>query len=328
MKRLQAYGVFSDETVRAIEKVEKAQKKFATYQDYFDSLGISKPRLFIGSKRRGVPVVDIPARAKNTKGVLVMHLPMSNPLDENQLFHVATVVSALPEYRVISFGNPSGKPYKYREQNRNLWQLLKIAFSKNRHALVSPEIDYLRKQGIRHAHHVGYSYGAQKALIEVGYLKPKEVASLALLDPVAHPRSAIQLLNDFKTAFKPMGGYVNRTELKIFFDARRDTSKTGHPISALRRPISIAIGILMARFDFMTHLKELLAKHKTVKVSVAWGSESELGNDAHMATSLETLGKNYPKQVKRLRLEGDKHAFANDIHLFAAIVYESLTTAP
>lgn len=324
MKRLQAYGVFSDTTLRTVEGVAKEQEAYATYQDYFASLNMPKPHVFMGTKRCGVPVVDIPSRQKISEGTVVIHLPMSNPLDPNQLFHIATIASALPAYRIISFGNPSGKPYKYRSQNRSLRQLFKTALTNDQRSLISPEVEYLRKQNITRAHHVGYSYGAHKALIEARYLQAREIASLTLVDPVAHPRGLRQLIRDFKSTFTPMGKFVNRTGLQIFFDARRDTSKSGHHMTALRRPVSVALGILMARFDMMPKLGALLAVHPTLYVSVTWGSKSELGNDAHMQAGLSELAGKYPGRVQSLRLKDDEHALANDIHLYAAIVHESL----
>lgn len=323
MNRLQAYGLFSPDTLRVIEEVARKQAKAKSYQEYFRLLGMPEPQLYIGSKKRGVPVIDIAPRKKPTAGTIIVHLPMANPLDENQLFHIATIAAALPKYRIISFGNPSGKPYKYRAQNRSLAQLIAIAFTQRRASLVRPEIEYLRQQGVTAAHHVGYSYGVHKALIGASYLENSEVASLILVDPVAHTRGVRQLINDFRSTFTPMGEYVNRTRTQIYFDARRETSKTKHSMSALRRPISVALGIMLARLDFIPFLKELVARNTRIKVFVAWGSKSELGNDEHMKTSLDELAR-YSKRVEPLRLKDDAHAMANDVHLYAALVYEAL----
>lgn len=323
MERLRSYGIFSDETLRAVEAVATTQASFETYHQYFASLSMPKPIIFKASRRRSVPVLDIPSRKKLAKGTIVIHLPMANPLDQNQQFHIATIASALPNYRIIAFGNPSGSPYAYRGQNRELSELFGIAFTSKRRALVSPELEYLHKRGITNAHHVGYSFGAHKAVVEAQYLGD-EVASLTLVDPVAHPRGIKQLIHDFQSTFTPMGKYVDRTNLNIYFDARRDAAKTAHHKAALRRPISIAIGIFMARFDFMKNISKLLVNDSKLKIAVAWGSKSELGNDAHMNTSLHQLATQHPSRVQRMRLKDDAHALANDIHLYAALVYEAL----
>lgn len=325
IERLKVYGVFSDETLRAVEKAAHAQVQSKTYQEYFDSLGIPKPHLFVGAKGYGVPVVDIPSRLKATQGTIVIHLPMANPLDENQLFHIATVASTLPGYRIIGFGNPSGKPYKYSAQNsKSLRRFISIAFTKNRFPLVRPEIEYLRQQKITNAHHVGYSYGAHKAVIEAGYLNGSEVASLTLIDPVAHTRGVRQLIKDFRSTFEPLGGYVNRTKMQIFLDARLDTAKTNHPTTALRRPVSVAIGILLARLDIVAEIKKLLSSKSRIKITIAWATKSELGNDAHMTAIAQALMNRYKNRVIQLRLIGDYHAFANDVHLYAAIIHRAV----
>ncbi len=277
------------------------------------------------SKRRGVPVIEIAAQQKQV-GTIVIHLPMSNPLDENQLYHIATVAAALPRYHIIAFGNPSGAPYHFKQQNARLWHLPAIAFTNRRRALVAPEIDYLRTQRITKAHHVGYSYGAHKALIESGYLEAQEVASLTLIDPVAHSRGFQQLIHDFRSTFTPMGKYVDRTQIESYFEARRAAAKTEHHKRALRRPISVAIGIMLARLDFIPTLKEVLRNNSSLRITVAWGTKSELGNDAHMKTSLHQLSHNNSGRVKALRLKDSEHALANDIHLYAAIVCEALRT--
>lgn len=325
-KRLRAYGVFSEETVEKVARVAQRQAQYTKYQDFFREVGVSTPKLHLVSKRQGVPVAEIPAKGKS-KGVIVIHLPMSNPLDENQLYHAATVAATLPDYRIIVFGNPSGAPYKFKQQNARLWHLLAIALSNNRRALVKAEIDYLRKHHITNAHHVGYSYGAHKALIEAGYLRDDEVASVAFIDPVAHPRGFKQLIHDFKSTFKPMGKYVDRTHIQTYFDARAAAAKTEHHKGALRRPISIAIGVVLSRLDFIPTLTRLLNTHHNLKTTVAWGSKSELGNDAHMKTSLHQLAHDHKGRVKAVRLKDDEHAMANDIHLYAAIIHESLRTS-
>lgn len=325
-KRLHSYKLFSPKTIEVVAKVAQRQAEYTKYTDFFKDTGVSKPRLHLASKKRGVPVVEIPAKAK-AKGTIVIHLPMSNPLDENQLYHASTVATALLSYRVIIFGNPSGAPYHFKQQNAGLRQLLAIAFTRRRQALVSAEIDYLRANKVTGAHHIGYSYGAHKALIESGYLRDDEIASLTVIDPVAHPRGIKQLIHDFQSTFTPMGKYVDRTNIQSYFEARRAAAKTQHHKQALRRPISVAIGILMARFDFITNLKKQLGMHTALKTTVAWGSKSELGNDAHMNTSLQQLSHDNPGRVKALRLKDDEHALANDIHLYAAIVYEALRTS-
>ncbi|MGV9002322.1 MAG: hypothetical protein ACOH18_05210 [Candidatus Saccharimonadaceae bacterium] len=322
-QRLEKYGIFSDTTIESIATFAQKQSAYNTYQAFFKAVAIPAPHLYVNKKGEGVEVVDIPAKG-NEKGVIVLHLPMGNPLDANQLYNVATIIATNPKYRVIAFGNPSSKPFSYKEQNLTFWKRFGIGSLLNLQPLVAAENSYLQKHKVSNIHHIGYSYGVHKALVETFYTKPGMVTSILLVDPVAHPRGIKQLIEDFLRAFKPMGEYVNRTKLQTYFDARAEAARTTRPKKALSRPINIAIGFMMDRLDFIPFLKKVIASHPGLQVTVAWGSKSELGNDALLSTSLQQLAQDNSQRVNSIRLKDDTHAFANDIHLYAAIIRESL----
>ncbi len=325
--RLEKYALFSTDTIHAIASVAKKQSEYTSYEDFFSEIGIPRPTMYLSGRNKGVPVVDILPKKGKTEGVLVLHLPMVNPLDENQLYHVATVAAAQPKYRIIAFGNPSGRPYNYKQQNMSIWNLFKIAFTNNQQPLVATELEYLRSHAIKDAHFVGYSYGAHKALIEASYAEKGTLKAITLIDPVAHPRGVRQLIHDFRNTFQPLGEYVNRTGIETYFQARKETAKTNHHNDALRRPISIAIGFILKRKDFIGSLEKVFKKHPRIAATVAWGSVGELGNDAHMKVSMHRLKYEAHENIHALRLEGDKHAFANDIHLYAAVIREAVSRA-
>jgi hypothetical protein len=321
--RLEGYNAFSETTIKVVAKFAKKQASYKTYQDFFKSVKLPEPKLYLNEKGEGVPVVDI-AASKKEKGTIVIHLPMANPLDANQLYNVATIVATNPNYRVIAFGNPSGAPFSYKQQNLTFKKRFGIGTLRNLRPLISAEIDYLFKHGISDMHHLGYSFGAHKALVETSYMEPGQVKSLILIDPVAHPRGLKQLIENFKSSFKPLGEYVNRTKLQTYFDARAEAAETKHHDRALMRPINIAIGFMMARLDFIPMLQKTVGQQSNLRVTVAWGSKSELGNDAHFTTTLNQLAHDKPGKLHSVRFDGYKHAFANDVHLYAAIVREGL----
>jgi pimeloyl-ACP methyl ester carboxylesterase len=323
-KRLAHYKLFSNTTIKLIASFAQKQAQYKNYQNFFKEVGVPKIIVHTTKKGDGVPLIDIPARTKKAAQVLVIHLPMGNPLDANQLYQVATIAATNPTYRVIAFGNPSGKPNYYRQQNLTFLKRFKIAFTKNKHSLVEAELDYLYMQNIEEAHHVGYSYGALKALMESYYSKKNSVKGIILIEPVAHSRGLKQLAEDFQATFKPMGEYVNRTNIPSYFKARVHAEKNGASAAqTLLRPINIAIAILLAHTDFLQLLKNVINQQPRASITVAWGSESELGNDAHLKANLYNLSSSY--QIHAMRLEGDKHALANDIYLYAAIVHEALS---
>lgn len=325
-KRLEAYGLFDAKVVDSVARLADIQGAFESYQALFKKVGVPlKPTLFITGKGRGVPLVDIDSREGVERGVLVVHLPMGNSLDPNQLYQVATLALAFPSHRIIAFGNPSGKPFAYTQENLSVRDWWRVAFTKKLRGAVSAELEYLSSQGIKNAYHVGYSYGALKALLTVYYGEPSRAKGLILLDPVAHPRYPQQLLKDFSSTFKPLGEYVNRTKLQTFLDARQDAVKFVRYSQGIVRPVNIAIGFMLARTDFISLLQQALEKYAHITAFVAWGAKSELGNDAHMKASLHTLAHDTAKgRVHALRLDNDSHAFANDLFLYVAILQKSL----
>lgn len=328
--RLKKYGLFSDKTINAVSLVAEKQAAYTSYREYFKDVGITGTTLHVTEKGSGVPVVDIAPkvfkkfRKSQSSTVLVVHLPMSNPLDGNQLYCIATLASLFPERRIVGFGNPSGGRYNFSQQNLTFLKRLKIAFTKNSYPLVEAELDYLRTQNIATAYHIGYSYGAAKALFFSKYATQGAIIGALCIDPATHPRSIRQLIRDFKETLLPLGKYVNRTKITTYFEARRDAAKEHYHKNGLKRQINIAIGLAVARLDFIPLLKAVLIRHPAMKVAVAWGSKSELGDDAYMTTELNQVKTDMPGRVQPFRLEGDTHALANDIHLYGALVYESL----
>lgn len=320
--RLARYDLFSKETIAHVAALAQVQASYPTYQDFFHSVGMNEVKFHTDKKGRGVSYVDIPAR-EIEKGVIVYHLPMANPLDPNQLYQVATVASALPAYRIIAFGNPAGKPYNFKEQNLRFKDRLAITFTTKRRVLVAAELDYLASKNITSMYQVGYSYGALKALLESNYAPAGSLKGIYTLEPVAHPRYPQQLAADFGRTMKPLGDYVNRTELKTFLDARKDSANMVDYTKGLTRQINVAIGYMLSRVDFLSLLNQVLARHPDAKAWVAWASKSELGNDAHLSTRLDALHQENPN-IQGYRLEGDAHAVANDVHLTAALLYEAL----
>lgn len=320
--RLAEYGLFSRSTIDVVASFAEQQAAYLTYQDFFRAVGMTEVKFHTDKKGRGASYVDIPA-SKKEKGVIVWHLPMGNPLDPNQLYQAASIAGVLSEYRIIAFGNPSGKPYNFKAQNLNPKDRASIAFSSKRKVLVAAELDYLASQNITSMYQVGYSYGALKALIESLYAPKGSVEGIVTIEPVAHPRYAIQLLGDFTRSFVPLGKYVNRTELQTFFDARKDSANLVAYSAGLKRLINIAIGYMLSKVDFIPLLKQVMAHQPEARVTIAWASKSELGNDAHLSTVLDAMQKE-GAPVSPVRLTDDTHAVANDVHVTAAILLEAL----
>lgn len=322
-KRLNEEGYFSAQTISAVEKVAALQQSTPTYQDFFNAVGLGVPTFFSVGKF-GVSVVDCAPSAKPALGVLVVHLPMANPLDTNQLFQVATIAATNPHYRVIAFGNPSGGRYSFPGQNLNIERRRGIASGKDIKPLVSAEIAYLKSQGIKRVSHAGYSFGALKAVIASYYSGDMTVEHLITIEPAAHPRSLVQLAGDFLRTDRPLNTYVNRAKTPIFIEARKAAVSGVDYKRGLFRPINIAIARLLSKADFIDWLTKAMVRHPHVKVTLAWAGKSELGNDAHFKSSTHHLGQAMPGRLRTMRFAEAHHALANDIHLHAAIIREGL----
>lgn len=322
-ERLKQEGYFSAETIDVVTEVAKRQWQSGTYQEYFASLAIPSPQLFVGKSGAGVIVVDVPAKRKE-EGVLVMHLPMANPLDTNQLFQVATIVAANPGYRVIAFGNPSGGAYRYKAQALSSLKRRGIASDNHSEYLVETELAYLASQKLTRVSHIGYSFGALKALLESYHAGTIAVEHLITIEPPAHPRPLIQLASDFLRTDAHLNRYVDRADTPIFIQARKDAVNGRDYRRGLLRPINIAIARLLARADFIDILTKTMVLHPALRVTLSWAGKSELGNDAHFTVSAHHLSLAMPGRLNAMRFADAHHSVANDPYLHAAIITESL----
>lgn len=321
-ERLKAYFPFSKTTLNAVGKLADKQQSFPSYKTFFASAGLSTAKLHVTKQGRGVSVIDIhPNGAKQT---LVLHLPMGNPLDANQQYQLASLATLLPKTRIVGFGNPSGGAYSFKEQGASFWRLFLIAMGIRPQLLITPELDYLATKNIKDAYQIGYSYGALKALLTSRYAPAGTVKGVVTIELVSHPRNPIRLLKDFQNTFPPLGEYVKASGLRLFQDARND-AVTGHDYHAgMRRAINLAIGIMLSRVNALKLANQVLSVHNKASLVMAWGTASELVDDNRMRRALTRMNDLFAGRVKAVRLPGQKHGFANDVHLHAAIIYEAI----
>ncbi len=323
--RLRRYFPFSETVVETVATYAATQAQFTTYKAFFKSVTVpTRATLYSTARHGSVEVVDVAPRGSE-KGTIVVHLPMGNPLDPNQLYQVATIAGTNPGYRVIGFGNPTGKPYYYKDQNLTFMKRWSIASLRSTRPLVEAELSYLDSQNIRSAIQVGFSYGAIKALLESAHSENGTVKGLVMIEPVSHTRSLRRLINDFKSTLGPLGEYVQKTGLETYKEARRNGIEGKQINRGLVRPISLAIAFMLSRIDLRTEIQKFTAKNPTVPITVAWGSRSELIDDARMAAIVAELQKS-GAPLQAIRLPGLHHALANDVHLHAAIVRQALDT--
>lgn len=323
-KRLASYDCFTDEVIDAAATEAGRLWSVDQYKTLFQRAGVpDAATLFEVEKGRGVPVIDIPPRTDGpSKGTIVYHLPMGNPLDANYRYHLATLAGAHPEYRFIAFGNPSDAPFRFHQQNLSVPDACRVIFGDAR-PLINAELVYLSEQKITDAYVMGFSYGAVKALVEATQLTSATLKGVIVMDPPSHRRAPWRLLQHFQETFTPMGEYVNRTKLSTYFAARAEADKTHHIGPGLHRPVNIVIGLMMAGFDLRSSLRKLMRRHPAIPINLVWGSRSELVDDTKMTSMVAELQQQSLSVIPR-RLSGHHHAFANDVILEVALLHQAL----
>lgn len=100
--------------------------------------------------------------------------------------------------------------------------------------------------------------------------------------------------------------------------------------AGLFRASNAAIGNALAHDGFATRVRDALSTHPELKVTVAWGTVSELVPNDTVEDALDSLRNLDPQigsRVSRMALEGMHHAGADDIDLHVAMVSQGLKQA-
>ncbi len=316
------YPGFSPDVVDVVSDFADYQASFEDYRDFFGAVGIPDVETVTFDGNTGVTVVDVRPEDYDAKHAIIMHLPMGNPLDTNQLFQVATVAGTNPDSRVIAFGNPSSGRYKGQTLPReHKKQIVSGLLS----PLVRDGNKYIENSGIELTDEAGYSFGALKVLASA-YAGTHLMRHVVSVEPVGKKRNLAKLTYDFIKSNKALGQYTKAPELPIYTQARDDAVSDLEYFKGLARPTNIAIARALSNSGLYSHMFDTLFFNPGSDLTVAWGSESELSNDDRMTKLVNDLKKTSEgHRVSSMRLEGQKHALANDIHLHAAIIKQALS---
>jgi hypothetical protein len=315
VERLRGYHDFSDEVLIKVGNVAVNQAQFGNYSEYLGSIGIDD--------LSPMPLLDI--RPEDEDDTLVFNLPMANCLDANQVFQVATVASALPNTRVIAFGNPAGGS-KYGFNLLTKEERAKVASGDFSPVSEIPN-RYLYQNYIDRASHYGASYGVEPALAS-SIDSDHEIDNVILVEPASVvPRGLTELLKDFMASGSGFPYYVEKSGSKIFKEAVDSDATISQTMFALGigRLSNIAVGRGIAKGRFFEKLDKAIqsADSNDIDFSVIWGSDSELAVDEVMQEELsEIVDRDLSGKLQVTRLEGQKHALMNDIYLQAALILQ------
>ena len=330
VERLQGYYPdFSQETLEAVGEFTDWQRQFGSYQAFFDSVGVKEPVVKHYEGMKPAAVVDVQPSEYDPAEALLYRLPMANPLDGNQLYQIASLAGTNPNKRIIAIGNPSGPglgrgKLSFADQRKALKWTKNDNIHPELKKLVEPSIKYLDEAGVEERHEVGYSYGALLAVIASVYGE-SPVRNMVVIEPVMGERTMRELGADFKATEKALGNYINANELQTFKEARADGQSMVRYILGLLRPTNITVSNILAHTNFDTWNMAAHLVNPEMRSTPAWGSESELALDGLMLQMVGRIQRTRREGSTRpIRIEGGKHALANDLALQEAIVLEGL----
>ncbi len=319
-ERLQGYQLFGGDTIESISEVAELQASLS-YLKFFKETGLKETKSFRVPGYSPIDVVDILPESANNEEAIVLHLPMANPLDPNQLYKVATIAALNRGSRVIASANPSRPGYRSGLLTRA--QRIQVAKGDFR-PTVEPLVRYLENQHVSSVRQAGYSYGADKAMAMAAF-EAFDVSRTVAVEPASVVRrSGIALGAAFASTKKALEGYVALNEVPAFVSARSKSVNRSYPLG-LTRLTNLAIARGLTDGKFAQRTSKALKTHEGMIATFAWGSESELALDGAMRCITRDIGMAYGQdRIRTLRAKGAKHALADDIHLHAALITEGL----
>lgn len=319
--RLESYSPeFNGSVLYTVSQVAARQATFTAYQDFFDSVGV--PDGFTDQKNH--PLLDIrPVHDDYDEySAIVMGLPMANPLDANQVYQIATVAAANPTRRIVALANPSGPGCNANRLDANRRRLVS---SGDASWIAEPLLQHLEEERIEHIDVYGYSMAA-KTLGAILMQSELPASAAVVVEPVnTVPHTLTSLGRRFNASAQALDGYVGASDLPTFNEARADSVGPASYIVGLLRRTNLAVASALTHGDFVADMAVAALKHPETYVTVAWGGASELADDQATSLAVGSLQDIFGKdQFSGLRLAGQKHALANDIHLQAAILLQGL----
>ncbi len=325
IERLERYHPFDEQLIGRIAEVAEEQQGLS-YEEFFKRYNIPEPEMRTNERGRAFTVLDIePQGDFDETHARVVHIPMANPLDLNQIYQAATIFAVDPTVRLVATSNPSGPGYPgntlTHAERKRVW-------TGDVSPTVDPVLEYLHEHGISQTDQIGYSWGVNKANAATtrSQAYDQEVGHMVHIEPAdVKQRSLLQLGSDFAKTAKMLKAYVELSDVPAFLSARKESiSAMGYNVGLMRLS-NLAIAKALVRGEYEQKTVEAMEAQPEVKTHVAWGSNSELADDSLMLIATQRLQEKFgAERVATTRLTGEKHALANDIHLQAALIHHRL----
>lgn len=320
-ERLHSYQSFDQAVIEKVAQVAERQAVMS-YEAFFEACELQGTVKLSYAGYAPVEILDINPDGSEDKPTLMVHLPMTNPLDPNNLYQIATLSACLPNTRILASGNPT-HGYNFGILNRQ--QRTQVARGDFR-PTVEPLMKYAESQKLSDINQYGYSYGADKA-VTAAATTAYNVEKLVTLEPASVVgRSIVKLALDFGSSSKHLDKYVSANKLPAFNAARKDSVGMLDYYLGLMKLTNIAVARGLSDGKFEDRLQDAFISQSKMETLLAWGTDSELASNSAMdAINNRMIAKYGFNRVRALRLIRQTHALANDLALQAAVVLTSIS---
>ncbi|HVA10562.1 MAG TPA: hypothetical protein VNG32_00150 [Candidatus Dormibacteraeota bacterium] len=324
-ERLEAYHPFSEAIVESVSEIAY-QNAGLTWPEFVSRNNLPAVKTYTPKHAKPIQLIDI-IPGEGYDGTIVYHESMGTSINESSIMHVAPLALALPTKRIISVGSPDrpGKGYGKIAANQ-----LSHVWIGDLRPTVDPTLEYLAVQGLYEASHIGYSYGADKALAATIFSQNYDlgVPYDVTIEPASvKNRNLLRLAMDFASAEKYLAEYETASNSRAFDEAREISGGLiGYSLGLLRLS-NLATAHALSYADFEKRARQALTTKPDMFLSLQWGSESELAADGLMKNISGRLESDFDSRVKSTRLVGQRHAMSEDIFFHAATILHGIEQA-
>jgi hypothetical protein len=269
----------------------------------------------------------------------VYNLSMGNSIMPALTMNLMTLFAADPSSRLIMIGNPSVPGHAGGTVSRH--ETREMRREHTLRPVAEPVLHYLGRRGITTSAELGYSYGADKAAAVAG-LAPDfdhQVTRGVFVEPPSLiTQRRTQMAAAFMTTARVQPKYIKDTECEPYIELRKkELPETNlEQIAALGRGLPYLAGLLrvtnraiwsvLAQGGYENRLQEAVEANPDGRFTTAWGTLSELVDDAKMLQAVMDFRSDHPlgDHTSYIRLRGAHHAGGDNIYLHTATMLQGL----
>lgn len=286
-ERLLGYYDFSPDVIAAVSDTASWQDK-QSFESLTSKYKVESGPTEVcppGSKKplevlRFLPDVDYDEHALD-----IYHLPMANNISPNMVMRGIRLFGSNPTTPLLMVGNPGspGSP-----TGKLTWaEMFQVFRNKDLGPINRGLLQLLEAQGVDKTRHLGYSYGADKA-VAATRLSPEygqTVTNGVLVEPAAViKRNFAKLAMDFNKSGLLLEDYWQQTDSQAYQAIRQSENYIGlaRYVLGLGRLSNLVIENTLIGDGFRQGLQDAIVAQPDIGLAIAWGAESEIGDDDSM----------------------------------------------